>query len=156
MAEEPAKTHPRLFSHPGINSQAGLCLQCYIYMEQPYGIGIFLLTAALLSSKQRREGLLQNNTCCISVFLQTPSQVQRRQLLQCNASTSHHSQGLAGGTCCHLLPGMPQTWTSTPMPGEAQLRSRPITHLSVLWRWRTVCKQSTCVFLRSSGGSHLF
>lgn len=94
MAEEPAKTCPCIFSHPGINSQAGLCLQCYIYMEQPYGIGIFLLTAALLSSKQRREGLLQNNTCYIYVSLKTPSRVQRRELPRCNPSVSHSSQGV--------------------------------------------------------------
>lgn len=100
-AEEPAKTCPHIFSHPGINSQAGLCLQCYIYMEQPYGIEIFLLTAALLSSKQRREGLLQNNTCCISVSLQTASQVQRRQLLRCNPPACSQLMGVSVG---HVLP----------------------------------------------------
>lgn len=44
--------------------------------EQPYGMGIFLLTAALLPSKQKREGLFQENASCISVSLRISSQVE--------------------------------------------------------------------------------
>lgn len=128
MVEEPAKPCPCIFSHPGINSWECLCLQCYIYMEQPYGIGMFLLTAALLPSKQQREGLLQNNVSCISVSLQIPPQLQRQHLPQCNPSASPSSQGPAGGTCCCVLAVMPQAQTSDPTTG-----SWPITHLSILW-----------------------
>lgn len=126
MVEELAKPCPCIFSPPGINSQEGLCLQHYIYREQPYGIGIFLLTAALLSSKRQREGLLRNNASRISVSLRIPSQVQRKNLPQC------FSQLTAGGTCCCVLPGMPQIQTSAPTPGETWSRSWPITHLSLL------------------------
>lgn len=68
---------------------------------------------------------------CISISLRIPSQVETQHLPQCNLSASHSSQGPAGGTCCCVLAGIPQT--SAPTPGEAWSSSWPITHLSVLW-----------------------
>lgn len=147
MVEEPAKPRPCIFSHPGINSQAGLCSQCYIYREQPYGIGIFLLTSSLPPSKQQREGLLQNSYSCISISLRIPSQVQRQHLPQCSPSAPLSSQGPAGGTSCFGRNAPDTEPSSCPWVG-------------MVWVWlhhlplgTMRCKQCTHVSLHSSEGS---
>lgn len=131
MVEEPAKPCPCIFCHPGINSQAGLYLQCYIYTVQPYGIGIFLLTAALLPSKQQREGLLRNNASCIS----SPYEFHHSCKGSTRPSATPLLSQLTGASWGHVLcvlAGTPQAQTSAPTPGEAWFRSWPITHLLVL------------------------
>lgn len=151
MVEEPAKLCPCIFSHPRINSQAGLCLQCYIYMNShmEWGYSSWQLLC-FLQSRRGRDFFKRTPPAFLSPYefhlrwKATPIPVPPL----CSSQLTGASWGQV--LLCPDRNAPDTDLSSHPWGGRVQL----LAHHSPLGTLR--CKQCTSVSLHPSEGSHWF